>query len=109
MEEEKNQEVISNVDNNENSNRSENTKNETTNGYAVASLVLGCIGLVGWLLPIIGYIVGILAIVFGCISKKSRKNSMSTIGIVMAVVTLILSATNSILGVLMTLGQISLY
>ena len=34
---------------------------------------------------------------------------MSTIGIVMAVVTLILSAINSILGVLMTLGQISLY
>lgn len=106
--EEKNQDVIS-QNNNENLDSNKNSQKTATNGYAVASLVLGCIGLIGWLLPIIGYIVGILAIVFGCISKKSNKNSMSTIGIVMAVVTLILSATNSILGVLMTLGQISLY
>lgn len=102
--EENNQNVGQPVNQNVNVGGNSNTTENTTNGYAITSLVLGCVGLVGWVVAIIGYIVGALAIVFGCISKKSRKSSMSTVGIVMGSITLVLSLLNSIAGIFLALA-----
>lgn len=73
-------------------------------GYAVAGLVLGFITLATWIIPIFGYITGILAIIFGCVSKNKPKSVMAIVGIVMGSVGFALSLINSILGVMLYLG-----
>lgn len=50
---------------------------------AVAALVLGIIGLIAWLLPILGYPVTIVGLVLGIKSVKSEKRGMAIAGIVM--------------------------
>lgn len=50
---------------------------------AVASFVLGILGCIGWLIPIVGTIMGIVAILLGAKSQKSRHKSLSTIGIIL--------------------------
>ncbi|MCC8168260.1 MAG: DUF4190 domain-containing protein [Clostridiales bacterium] len=66
------------------------------NGMAVASLVLGIIGIVAcccsW---IFGAVLGILAIVFGVKGRQQDPgNSMATAGMVLGVISLILAAVN---------------
>lgn len=55
------------------------------NGKAIASFVMGVLGCVGWLIPLIGVILGILALVFGTMSLKSPRRIFAIIGIVLAV------------------------
>lgn len=52
---------------------------------AIAAFVLGIVGCVGWLIPIVGVTLGILAIVFGTISLKSPRRVLAIIGMVLAV------------------------
>ena len=68
---------------------------------AVAALVLGIIGLIAWLLPILGYPVTIVGLVLGIKSVKSEKRGMAIAGIVMCSIGLVLSLINSILGVIL--------
>ena len=68
---------------------------------ATAALVLGIIGLIAWLLPIIGYPVTIVGLVLGIKSVKSEKRGMAIAGIVMSSIGLVLSLVNSILGVVL--------
>lgn len=68
---------------------------------ATAALVLGIIGLIAWLLPIIGYPVTIVGLVLGIKSVKSEKRGMAIAGIVMSSIGLVLSLVNSILGVIL--------
>jgi hypothetical protein len=76
-----------------------------TSGLATAALVLGIIGLLGaWLLALIGYVLGILAIVFGVKGRSSSKAKLATAGIVLGAVTLLFACVNSILGVILMSG-----
>ncbi len=60
-----------------------------SNGLAVSSMVLGIIGLVLFLVPIIPYPLAILAIIFGVIGKKnSLKKGFAITGLVTGIVTL---------------------
>jgi hypothetical protein len=68
---------------------------------ATAALVLGIIGLVAWLIPIIGYPVTIVGLVLGIKSVKSEKRGMAIAGIVMSSIGLVLSLVNSIAGVIL--------
>ena len=43
------------------------------NGKATASLVLGIISMIAWLLPLIGYPVSIVGLIMGFIGLKSEK------------------------------------
>lgn len=71
---------------------------------AIAGLVLGIIGLIGWCCPIIGFILGALAITFGVQGRSSENAGMATVGIVLGIITLVLSLINAIAGVMLQLG-----
>lgn len=55
------------------------------NGKATAAFVMAVLGCVGWLIPLVGVILGILALIFGTLSLKSRRRVLAIIGIVLAV------------------------
>lgn len=60
-----------------------------TNGMAVSSLVLGILGVVLNLIPLIPYLLGILAIVFGTMGKKVEiGKGMAVAGIILGGITL---------------------
>lgn len=66
-------------------------ENETqqTNGMAISSLVLGILGVVLNLIPLLPYLLGILAIVFGVSGKKIQSGKgMAIAGIILGVITL---------------------
>lgn len=58
---------------------------------AIASLVLGIISLVAWLIPLIGVPVSIVGFVLGCKTIKSEKKAMAITGLVLCIIGLILS------------------
>jgi hypothetical protein len=70
-------------------------------GAATAALICGIVGIPGALLiALIGYVLGIIAIVMGVRSRTSSKKTFATAGIILGIVTLIIALTNSILGIL---------
>jgi hypothetical protein len=74
----------------------ENTKKEA--GMAIASLILGIIGIIAWIIPIIGLPIGIAALVLGILGIKRSSKGMSIAGIVLAVICLVLTIINSAIG-----------
>ncbi len=62
--------------------------------YAVTSLVLGIVGIVGSCIPCLNYIVGwaapIGAIVFGFLGLKSEKRPLALAGIIMGIAWLVI-------------------
>jgi hypothetical protein len=69
--------------------------------------VLGCIGLVGWILPIIGLPVTITGLVYGVKSKNLGGTGTATLGIVLCIIGLTLSVINAAIGAYMGFtGQI---
>lgn len=85
----------------------ENNINENnSNGMATASLILGIISLLAWLLPLFGYPVSIIGLILGIISNKKEKNKFSKIGIILSAIGLGITLINSIAGVIMVLNQL---
>lgn len=78
---------------------------ERPGGYGIAALVLGIVGvtLVWWIIPFLGFISSILAIVFGALGMKSRTRGMAIAGLVMGIVTVVLSIVGMLIwGAMMT-------
>jgi hypothetical protein len=74
-------------------------------GLATGALVCGIVGIPGaLLLALIGYVLGIIAIVLGVRSRSSSKKTLATAGIILGVVTLVVALINSILGVMLFSG-----
>ena len=73
------------------------------NGKAVASLVLGIIGLFAWIIPLVGFPVTIVGIVMGGIGMKSQHPGMAIGGLVMSIIGLIATVINAFLGALMAI------
>lgn len=67
-------------------------------GKATASLVLGCVGLLAWILPIIGLPVTIIGVVMGSKGLKSSSRGMAIAGIVLSSIGLLLSLANAAWG-----------
>lgn len=65
--------------------------NGTKNTKAIIAMVLGILGLVGWLIPIVGCLLGIAAIVLGTTSLRQPHRAFAIAGIVLAVPVLALS------------------
>ncbi|MCG7342651.1 DUF4190 domain-containing protein [Sporosarcina sp. ACRSL] len=64
-------------------------ENQQTNGMAVSSLVLGILGVVLNLIPLLPYLLGILAIVFGVSGNKQQiGKGMAMAGIILGAITL---------------------
>ena len=67
-------------------------------GLGVAALVLGIIGVLAWIIPIIGLPVGIVALVLGIVGIKNSRKGMSIAGIVLGVICLVLTIINGTIG-----------
>jgi len=64
-------------------------ENQQTNGMAISSLVLGILGVVLNLIPLLPYLLGILAIIFGVAGNKIQNGKgMAIAGIVLGSITL---------------------
>lgn len=83
-----------------------NVSQTNSNGMSIASLILGIIGLVAWILPLLGYPINIIGIILGIISNKKEKNKFSKTGIILSAIGLGITAINSIAGVIMVLSQL---
>lgn len=80
--------------------------NNQIDGKSIASMVLGIVGFVAWLLPLLGYPVTITGLVLGCLARKDRKNGFNLAGIILSIITLVLTLINSLLGVLLVFSQL---
>lgn len=85
--EEKENEVI-----NEESVNNEQNSETKSNGMAVASMVLGLVGLIIFAIPC-----GILATVFAGVSKKKGKSGMATAGLVLGIIDIAFGAFYTVL------------
>ena len=75
-------------------------------GKAVASLVLGCVGLVGWCLPILGLPLTITGLALGIKGLRSQHHGLAVAGVTLSLVGLALSVANAALGAyLASIGQ----
>lgn len=70
-------------------------------GLGVAALTLGCLGLLAWLLPIIGFPIGIAGLICGICGISRSDKKMSKVGIVLAIICLVLTLINSVIGAYM--------
>lgn len=80
---------------------------ESKKGLSIASLVVGIVGIL-FSCSFIGFILGILAIIFGgiCLNKKQGVRGMALAGLILGIVTIVLT----ILGYTVLAGLIaSLY
>lgn len=68
-------------------------------GKAIAALVLGVLGCIAWLIPIIGLVFGVLALVFGTTSFHSTKRKLAIAGTVLGAITIALSIFGFVLNV----------
>lgn len=60
-------------------------------GAAIASLVISILGLVGWLIPALGMVMGVVGLILGTFSTKSRHRSLAITGIVISIIVIGLS------------------
>lgn len=81
------------------------TKNAQTNvdvdKQATTGFTFGLTSIITWLIPLFGYITTICGIVYSAKGLKSTKNkTKATVGLVLSIIFLIVTITNSILGVI---------
>lgn len=69
-----------------------------------AGFILGIISLIAWLLPLAGYPVSIVGLVLSIKAKKNPENKTAIAGMILSIIGLILTLTNSILGVILNLA-----
>jgi hypothetical protein len=70
-------------------------------GKAVASLVLGIIGVFAWLIPLIGFPVTIVGLILGIGGMKSSSRGMAIAGVVLCIIFLVVTIINSAIGAYM--------
>ena len=69
------------------------------NRRAKVGMILGLVSIVGWFIPLFGYPLTILAIIFGSLGIKSEKKKMALAGIILGGVFFLVTLANSILSV----------
>lgn len=73
-------------------------QNSKGNGKAVASLVLGIIGLIAWIIPIIGAPINIVGLVMGIKNRTGKNKGLAIAGIVLCIIGLIATIVNGAIG-----------
>jgi uncharacterized membrane protein len=76
-------------------------------GKAVASMVLGILGVFAWLLPIIGLPITIVGLVLGAKDLGSPNRGMAVAGLVLSIVGLVLTVINATIGAIVMASQLS--
>jgi len=79
---------------------------QETHIIPILALVFGILGLIACCIPCVGYPVSITAFVLGIIGLKKVGRGLAIAGIVLGVISFLLSLTNSILGVVMNLAEL---
>ncbi len=74
-------------------------------GLSIGSLVLGICSLVAWLLPVVGYPVSILGLVFGIAGRHRRPGGLGTAGIICSSIGLAVTLLNSGVGAYQFLNE----
>lgn len=67
-------------------------------GKSIASLVLGIFGLFAWLIPLLGFPVTIVGLILGISGSKKGSRGIAIAGIVICIITLVLTIINSAIG-----------
>ena len=77
-------------------------------GRAVASLVLGIIGLFAWMIPFLGLPIQIIGLVLGIQARASTKRGLAIAGITLSIIGIVLSVISglSVLLILLSLGDV---
>ena len=71
-------------------------------GKSIASLVLGILSLVFWLIPLFGFPVSIVGLIMGILAlRKHETRGMAIAGVVMCGIGLVLTVINSAIGAYM--------
>ena len=70
----------------------------------ILALIFGILAMVAWCIPCFGYPVAITAFVLGIIGLKKNGRGLAIAGLVMGIVSFVLSLINSIAGVLINLA-----
>lgn len=65
---------------------------------SVSSMILGIMGIVAWILPIIGFPITIAGLVLGINGKKKGGKGFAIAGIILCIITLVLTIANSAIG-----------
>lgn len=79
-------------------------------GKAVASMILGIVGLAAWLIPLIGLPITVIGLTLGIIALKSSNRGMAIAGIIMSTLGLVLTIINGSIGAYLgATGQHSLF
>ncbi len=66
--------------------------------HAMLSLILGLIGIIAWIIPIIGFPVTIIGLVYGVNSLKGSRRGIALAGTILCIVFLLTTTVNSISG-----------
>lgn len=84
-------------------NSSNNVRNtEKGKTQAIIGLILGLVSIVAWYIPLIGFPVTIIGIIFSAIGMKSQTNKGKAIaGLTLSIIFLIVTIINSILGAIL--------
>lgn len=69
---------------------------------AMVGFILGLVGIIAWVFPIIGVPVTILGIIFSALGINSQNRNKAIAGLILSIVFLVVTLINSFLGVLMT-------
>ena len=78
-----------------------------SNGKAVASLIIGIVGIpLNILMALLGHVCGITAIILALNARKAGSKGIATAALVIAIICEVLAVVNSILGVLIYNGVI---
>ncbi len=76
------------------------------NNKAIGALVIGIAGLIAWILPALGYLVNIVGIIMGSLGINSEKRNIAIAGIVLSVIGLLFTLGNSLYGILLALDDL---
>ena len=75
--------------------------------YALVGFILGLASTIAWIIPIFGYPVTIVGIVFSAKSRGSEKTAFTYIGLYFSIIFLGITFINSVLGVLLSINETS--
>ncbi len=74
------------------------TQPQIKQGKPVTALVLGIIGMIAWIIPIIGLPIQITGLVFGIKARNSSKKGIAIAAIVLCIIGLVLTIINGSIG-----------
>ncbi len=86
--------------------QNQNTNN-SGNTAALVGFILGLCSIIAWFIPLFGYPVTIVGIIFSVLGLKSNiRKGMATVGLVLSIIFLVITLINSLAGCLMVYNNL---